>query len=184
MAGADMRRDYVQEAYEAFLKDVDGLDPTDPVKAIEAHFDRTASDGLKARVAAEPGRTAAACWRFVSAVARKALKGSSGHVDPRAVYAVAMHWYEDVPLDWDAKPAKAKPAKPEEEKPVEEKPKDAERETKSCEGADPAPRPGETAGAYVRRRDGKAKAKPRTPKARQGFFFDMLSDGDEQASVG
>lgn len=97
------KRDWVGEAVKCFIA-VEGLDPTDPVSAIQAHFDRTATDELKAECAAN-GKTAAKCWKFIEAVARRALNGRSGHIDPTAVYAIAMHWFQDVPLDWDRKPS-------------------------------------------------------------------------------
>lgn len=106
--------DWVGDAVKCFIA-VDGLDPTDPVSAIHAHFDRTATDELKAECAAN-GKTAAGCWKFIEAVARRALNGRNGHIDPTAVYAIAMHWFQDVPVDWDrAKTASdvvKKPAKP------------------------------------------------------------------------
>lgn len=109
------KRDWVKEAYECFVKDAKDIDPTDPVKAIEAYFEKNATDELKARCKAE-GKDAKGCWKFIEEVARKALHGSSGHIDPAVVYAIAMHWFEDVPKDWDAASAKAparqaKPAK-------------------------------------------------------------------------
>ena len=95
------KRDWVKEAYECFVKDAKDIDPTDPVKAIEVYFEKNANDGLKARCKAE-GKDAKGCWKFIETVARKALHGSSGHIDPAVVYAIAMHWFEDVPKDWDA----------------------------------------------------------------------------------
>ena len=92
------KRDYVKEAYETFVKNVEGLDPTDPEKAVAAYFEKNATDELKARCAAE-GKTAKGCWEFIVAVARKV--GGNCHIDPGAVYAMAMHYFEDVPVDWD-----------------------------------------------------------------------------------
>lgn len=138
-------RNWVEEAYTAFIRDARDIEPTDPVKAVAAYFEKNASDELKARCKAE-GKDAAGCWRFVKAVARKALKGSSGHIDPGVVYAIAMHWFEDVPADWKGA-AKPKPA-PKEKKPAKEKP--APKKTKA--------------------------AAPRKPRDRQGFFFEMLDD--------
>ena len=92
--------DWVEETYKCFVKDAKDIDPTDPVKAIEVYFEKSATDELKARCKAE-GKDAKGCWKFVEAVARKALGGSSGHIDPAVVYAIAMHWFEDVPAGWD-----------------------------------------------------------------------------------
>lgn len=92
--------EWVEETYRIFIRDAEGIDPTDPVKALEAYFEANAPEDLKARCAAE-GKTASKCWKFVCAVARKALKGSNGHIDPAVVYAIAMHWFQDVPVDWD-----------------------------------------------------------------------------------
>lgn len=141
----DEKRDYVQEAYETFIKNAEGLDPTDPVKAVEAYFEKNATDELKARCKAE-GKDAKGCWEFITAVARKV--GGNCHIDPGAVYAMAMHWYEDVPADWEKK-SKAAPA------PKSEK---------------PAPKPVEK--TKTKKPAGKAKK----PKSKQGFFFDVLEE--------
>lgn len=161
-------RDWVEEAYLLFIANADGLDPADPVKAIGEHFRRNASPELKARCMCE-GKTPAKCWKFVEAVARKALKGRSGHVDPAAVYAIAMHWFEDVPVDWDAKPKEQK------EGPTTPAPPSAPQPAQNTAGAAPEPKKEEPKAA---------KPKPkRRPKDRQTFFFDILS-GDNGASVG
>lgn len=164
-------RDWVGEAVKCFIKDVKDLDPTDPVKAVEAYFEKNATDELKARCKAE-GKDAKGCWRFIEAVARKALGGSSGHIDPSAIYAIAMHWFEDVPKDWNmpkvlgtaaepkktasAQPQAAKPKKP--KKPAEtpsEKRKEKERAKK----------------AAAKKAAAKKKA---APQVQQGFFFNLL----------
>lgn len=165
------KRDWVGEAVKCFIKDVKDLDPTDPVKAVEAYFEKNATDELKARCKAE-GKDAKGCWRFIEAVARKALGGSSGHIDPSAIYAIAMHWFEDVPKDWNmpkvlgtaaepkktasAQPQAAKPKKP--KKPAEtpsEKRKEKERAKK----------------AAAKKAAAKKKA---APQVQQGFFFNLL----------
>lgn len=129
-------RDYVNEAYECFIKNAQDIDPTDPVKAIEAHFEKNATEDLKARCKAE-GKTAAGCWEFILEVAKKALGGHNGHIDPAVVYAIAMHWFQDVPNDWRpkfAKPAAAKPAeKKQTEKPAA-KPKKTARQKGQHQG--------------------------------------------------
>ena len=155
------KTDWVEEAYKCFIKDAGDIDPTDPVKAVEAYFQKNATDELKARCKAE-GKDAKGCWKFIEAVARKALHGSSGHIDPAVVYAIAMHWFEDVPKDWDAAPAKvtARKAKPTAEKKA--KPKK------------PAETPSEVRKEKERMAKAKAKAKAKRPKQSQGFFFEML----------
>jgi len=153
---AEKLRNWVEEAYTAFIRDARDIEPTDPVKAVAAYFEKNASDELKARCKAE-GKDAAGCWRFVEAVAYKALKGASGHIDPGVVYAIAMHWFEDVPADWEGaarpRPAKAKPAKEKtpkkKAKPAPRKPRDgqdfffemleAPETQSSAQGASPAP---------------------------------------------
>ena len=151
------KRDWVEEAWKCFIKDAGDIDPTDPVKAVETYFHKNATDELKARCKAE-GKDARGCWKFIEAVARKALGGRGGHIDPAVVYAIAMHWFEDVPKDWD-KPApspKAKPAKP----------------AKSAKPKKPAETPSE-----IKKEKAKAKAKAaktKKPKQQQGFFFEML----------
>ena len=154
------KRDYVEEAYKCFIKDAGDIDPTDPVAAIEAYFQKNATDELKQRCKAE-GKDAKVCWKFIEAVARKALHGSSGHIDPAVVYAIAMHWFEDVPKDWDA-PAKA-PAR------------QAKTKTeKKAKPKKPAETPSEIRKEQERQAKAKAKAKAKKPKNRQGFFFEML----------
>lgn len=123
------RRDYVQETYDAFIKDAQDIEPTDPVKAVEMYFAAHASDDLKARCKTE-GKTAKTCWEFIEAVARKI--GSQCHIDPAVVYAMCMHYFEDVPVDWNLKvraeevKAEMEEAKLEPKKP-EPKPKKAKR---------------------------------------------------------
>lgn len=96
-------RDWVKDAYECFIKNAVDSDPTDPVKAIAAYFEKNATDELKAKTKAE-GKTAEGCWKFIEAVARKALRGRSGHIDPVTVYAIAMHYFQDVPALADFEP--------------------------------------------------------------------------------
>ena len=101
------KRDWVEEAYKCFIENAVDSEPTDPVKAIEAYFEKNAADNLKMKVEHE-GKTAKGCWKFVEAVARKALGSRSGHIDPVAVYAIAMHYFQDVPKDWNEKKEKVK----------------------------------------------------------------------------
>lgn len=161
--------DWVEEAYKCFIKDAGDIDPTDPVKAVEAYFRKNATDELKARCKAE-GKDAKGCWKFIEAVARKALHGSSGHIDPGVVYAIAMHWFEDVPKDWDA-PAKA-PAR------------QAKTKTeKKAKPKKPAETPSEIRKEKERQAKAKAKAKAKKPKQQQGFFFEMLETPEQEGEV-
>ena len=161
------KRDWVGEAVKCFIKDVKDLDPTDPVKAVEAYFEKNATDELKARCKAE-GKDAKGCWRFIEAVARKALGGSSGHIDPSAIYAIAMHWFEDVPKDWEnlPKPKPAAPAKTPTSTPKKGKPKK------------PAETPSEIKKEKERAKKAAAKKaaakKKPTSQVQQGFFFNLL----------
>ncbi len=163
---ATENRDWVQETYESFVKTAKDREPTDPVEAIAAYFEKNATDELKARCKAE-GKTAKTCWRFIMAVARK-VSGTSCHIDPAVVYAMAMHYFQDVPADWDKKPDPP-PAKK------------------------PAPKPAETP-SEIRREKARAKAKAarekakkppkaKKPKFSQGFFFEILDDGKEAADA-
>ena len=102
-APAKEKRDWVKEAYECFIKNAVDMEPTDPVNAISAYFEKNATDELKATTKAE-GKTAEGCWKFIEAVARKALGGRSGHIDPVTVYAIAMHYFQDVPALADFEP--------------------------------------------------------------------------------
>jgi hypothetical protein len=175
------KRDWVEEAYKCFIKDAKDMDPADPVTAIEIYFERHATRELLARCKAE-GKDAKGCWKFIEAVARKALGGRNGHIDPAVVYAIAMHWFEDVPKDWDkakrpaASSAPKKPAKAAEEKPAKKKLKK------------PAETPSEIKKkkAKAKKAAQKAKAaakKPKRSKNVQGFFFDMLLDTPNEDDV-
>ena len=161
------KRDWVEEAYKCFIKDAKDMDPTDPVTAIEIYFERHATRELLARCKAE-GKDAKGCWKFIEAVARKALGGRNGHIDPAVVYAIAMHWFEDVPKDWD-KADRPKPA----EKPKKSAKKPKKRKADDSKAAKPK-KPAETP-AEVKKEKAKAAAKKaKKPRAQQGFFFEML----------
>ena len=154
----DEKRDYVKEAYETFIKNAEGLDPTDPVKAVEAYFEKNATDELKARCKAE-GKDAKKCWEFITAVARKV--GGNCHIDPGAVYAMAMHYFEDVPVDWSGAKGKKRREKAEV---VDKVDKNVDKPKRSK--------------AKVKKPAAKVKAK----KARgcQGFFFELLDAPEEE----
>lgn len=160
---SEEKRDYVAETVKTFITGSD-MEPTDPVKAIEAYFEKNASADLKARAKAE-GKTAKTCWTFIEAVARKALGGHSGHIDPVVVYAIAMHYFDDIPADWDEKPKKEAKAK------VEKKPK-AKAEVKPA-----AALPIEIGEAAPEEPKAKEKPKPKPKKhfkKQQGFSFDLI----------
>lgn len=146
------KRDYVKEAYETFIKNVEGLDPTDPVKAVEAYFEKNATDELKARCKAE-GKTAKDCWQFIVAVARKV--GGNCHIDPGAVYAIAMHYFEDVPADWKG----WKKGEEVVDKNIDKVDKNVDKEK------------------VKEKSKTKSKTKKqKKPKSKQGFFFDVLEE--------
>ena len=169
-AGAEAcqpKRDWVEEAWKCFIKDAGDIDPTDPVKAVEAYFQKNATDELKARCKAE-GKDAKGCWRFIEAVARKALHGSSGHIDPGVVYAIAMHWFEDVPKDWDRKAERSSAIKSKPKKPTTRKERLEERVAHGSSKAKAELR------ELKKKERAKAKPKAKKPKNRQGFFFEML----------
>ena len=154
-------RDWVGEAVKCFIKDVKDLDPTDPISAIAAYFAKNATDELKARCKAE-GKNATGCWRFIEAVARKALGNRPGHIDPSAIYAIAMHYFEDVPVNWEGPAGK-----------VARTPRASAKVEKPKKPKKPAETPSEI--KKEKERAKKAAAKKRsTPKVQQGFFFDML----------
>ena len=172
------KRDYVKEAYETFIKNVEGLDPTDPEKVVAAYFEKNATDELKARCAAE-GKTAKGCWEFIVAVARKV--GGNCHIDPGAVYAMAMHYFEDVPVDW-------KGAKKESKGKVEGEGGDAKETGQSPEpqGEKAAKAARSDTGAKAKKsKDKKAKAKKRKG-GEQGFFFDIFEEAapENESGVG
>lgn len=164
------KRDYVEEAYTCFIKDAGGIDPTDPVKAIEVYFEKNATDELKARCKAE-GKDAKGCWEFIEEVAHKALGSSGGHIDPAVVYAIAMHWFEDVPKDWDAAPrTKAERSSTIRTKKTAKKEAKIEKlERKVAQGQSEPVRQK----AKEELRKAKAASKRKSNK-QQGFFFEML----------
>lgn len=157
------KRDWVGEAVQCFIKDATDIDPTDPVKAVAAYFKKNATDELKARCKAE-GKDAKGCWKFIEAVARQALHGHNGHIDPAVVYAIAMHYFEDVPVDWDGPTGK-----------VSHTPRASAKVEKPKK---PAETPSEIKKEKERVKKAAAKKKS-TPKVQQGFFFDMLETQPE-----
>lgn len=168
------KRDWVGEAVQCFIKDVKDLDPTDPISAIAHYFAKNATDELKARCKAE-GKNATYCWRFIEAVARKALGNRPGHIDPSAIYAIAMHYFEDVPLNWDGPTGK-----------VSHTPKASAKVEKAKKAKKPK-KPAETPSEIKKEKERAKKAakKKSTPKVQQGFFFDMLEmQPDEQKPCG
>lgn len=168
------KRDWVGEAVQCFIKDAADIDPTDPVKAVGAYFAKNATDELKARCKAE-GKDAKGCWKFIEAVARKALNNHSGHIDPGVVYAIAMHYFDDVPKDWDGPTGK-----------VAHTPRASAKVEKAKKAKKPAETPSEI--KKEKERAKKAAKKKAAPKEQQGFFFDLLETpaeaepGTEQGS--
>ena len=172
------KRDWVGEAVQCFIKDAEGIDPANPVRAVKVYFKKNATDELKARCKAE-GKDAKGCWRFIEAVARKALGNHAGHIDPSAIYAIAMHWFEDVPVDWDGPTGKvshtprasAKAEKAKKETKVEK------LERKVAQSQVSAARKAELRKELAeakRKERAKAKQEAKKPKQHQGFFFDLL----------
>lgn len=141
-----MKINYAKQAYECFIKNAEESDVSDPVAAIEAHFQANATDELKAKCAAE-GKTAAKAFAFLAAVARECPRKNGGvHIPPVIGFAICMHYFQDVPVDWDA------PEKPEAapEKSAAKPPRKEKPAKKSA-----------------------AKA-PRKKVKKQEFFFDLL----------
>lgn len=192
---ADEKRDWVGEAVKCFITDVPGVCPTDPVAAIRTYFERTASDELKAACAAQ-GKTAEGCWKFLEACALKALHGRNGHIDPSTVFAIAMHWFQDVPADWECKPkamTNAEFKRAEANGFRSDDPRDVEAARRSMEIAKKKrrevfievtgkPPPEEDAAAPEPKKEAPKAEKPkpkaerkRKPKpSRQSFFFELL----------
>ena len=180
------KRDWVKDAYECFVKNAVDSDPTDPVKAIAAYFEKNATDELKAKAKAE-GKTAKGCWKFIEAVARKALGGRSGHIDPVTVYAIAMHYFQDVPALADFEP-KLKAAEEKvrkanlEKKYKENRKKNAKAGTNAKIEAlkEKVPQAGSVSHQQELKeklKAEKAKLKGQKPKKggkEQGFFFDLM----------
>ena len=162
------KRDWVGEAVQCFIKDAGDIDPTDPISAIAHYFAKNATPDLKARCEKE-GKNATGCWRFIEAVARKALGNRPGHIDPSAIYAIAMHWFEDVPKDWDRKAERSSAIKSKPKKPTTRKERLEERVSHGSTKAKAELR------ELKKKERAKAKAaKKRKPKQQQGFFFEML----------
>ena len=164
------KRDWVDEAVQCFIKDATDIDPTDPVKAVAAYFKKNATDELKARCKAE-GKDAKGCWKFIEAVARQALHGHNGHIDPAVVYAIAMHYFEDVPVDWDGPTGK-----------VSHTPRASAKVEKQKKPKKPAETPSEKRKAKERAKKAAAKKKP-TSQVQQGFFFNLLETPAESPEM-
>ena len=172
----------MKEAYECFVKNAVDSDPTDPVKAITAYFEKNATDELKAKAKAE-GKTAEGCWEFIKAVARKALGGRSGHIDPVAIYAIAMHYFQDVPKDWDKveKPARREAASVKTGK-MKAKGKAKNKKVEELERKIAQPKSPAHAlelKAKLKAEKERIKEKEKKDKAKkrgceQGFFFDLM----------
>lgn len=181
------KRDWVGEAVKCFIKDVKDLDPTDPVKAVDAYFAKNATDELKARCKAE-GKDAKGCWKFIEAVARKALNNHSGHIDPGVVYAIAMHYFEDVPANWDGQTGKVAHT-PRASAKVEKAKKETKVEKLERKVAQIQVSPARQAElrkelAEAKRKErAKAKQEAKKPKQHQGFFFDLLETPTESADA-
>ena len=175
---SEEKRDYVAETVKTFITGSD-MEPTDPVKAIETYFEKNASADLKARAKAE-GKTAKTCWTFLEAVASKALGGRSGHIDPVVVYAIAMHYFDDIPVDWDEKPKKEAKKESKSQSEVEQRKKKSSVGLRASTSANPAlpieigePEPEEPKAEEETKMKAKAKVKKHFKK-QQGFFFDMI----------
>ncbi len=178
------KRDWVGETVQCFIKDATDIDPTDPVKAVKAYFEKNATDELKARCKAE-GKDAALCWKFIEAVARKALNGRNGHIEPAVVYAIAMHYFEDVPVNWDGPTGKVSHT-PRASAKTEKAKKETKVEKLERKVADSQVSPARKAElrkelAEAKRKErAKAKQETKKPKQHQGFFFDLLETPTEE----
>ena len=178
---AKEKRDWVNEAYECFIKNAVDLEPTEPAGAVWEYFKKNATDELKAKVEAE-GKTGVSCWKFIEAVARKALGGKSGHIDPVAVYAIAMHYFQDVPNDWDRveKPKTAKVHAGIGKKAAETRKTNAKIEKLKEKIAQPgSAKHAQELKAKLKAEKEKLKEKEKKQKAKkrggeQGFFFDLM----------
>lgn len=176
------KRDWVKKAYECFIRNAVDLEPTDPAGAVWEYFKKNATDELKAKVEQE-GKTGASCWKFIEQVARKALGGRSGHIDPVAVYAIAMHYFQDVPKDWDRvkKPARREAASVRTgkgKKTVKGKTKKVEElerkiaQPVSAKHAQELKAKLKQEKERIKEKEKKSKAKKRGGE--QGFFFDLM----------
>ena len=170
---SEEKRDYVKEAYECFIKNAEGLDPTDPVQAVAAYFERNATDELKARCKAE-GKDAKKCWEFIIAVARKV--GGNCHIDPGAVYAMAMHYFEDVPVDWDSRKPKKEKAKAGSAEVVNQPVGNVDKSVDK-------PKKGNGKRGTVNGKRGIGNGKAKKPKSKQGFFFELLDATEEKGGA-
>ena len=181
------KRDWVGEAVQCFIKDAEGIDPANPVRAVKVYFKKNATDELKARCKAE-GKDAKSCWKFIEAVARQALNGHNGHIDPSAIYAIAMHYFEDVPVDWNGPTGKVShtPRASANAEKAKKETKVEKLERKVAQSQVSAARKAELRKELAeakRKERAKAKQEAKKPKQHQGFFFDLLEDGGEHAAA-
>ena len=166
---ADEKRDWVEEAYHSFLMDESNIEPTNPVLAIEKHFEKNASPEIKERCAAE-GKTAESCWEFIEAVARRVSRGQAKgccHIDPVVIYAIAMHYFEDVPKHWQKSSGNAQPAPKNDTPHPQPAPKKEEKRPK------PAPK----------KEEKRPKPKKQKHGREQGSFLDALESPPEQTAA-
>ncbi len=169
---SEEKRDYVKEAYECFIKNAEGLDPTDPVKAVEAYFEKNATDELKDRCKAE-GKDAKKCWEFITAVARKV--GGNCHIDPGAVYAMAMHYFEDVPVDWNGGKVKSGGVRSEGVRSGGVRSEGVRSGGVKSEGViDNVDKNVDKSKSKVKVKKAAAKTKAKKAQGSQGFFFELL----------
>lgn len=182
--------DWVKEAYRVFIKEASECEPTDPIKAIRLYYERNASDELKAR-AKEEGKTIEGAWKFVTGVAR--LIGGSCHIDPATVYAMVMHYFQDVPAfgdfekgvaDRERKENDARRAAEEAEKrKAAEAKKEAERAKREARENPMGLDIERTEAEPERKQPAKPKKKARRSSIHQGFFFEAMIDGEEASDA-
>ena len=98
-------------------------------------------------------------WEFITAVARKV--GGNCHIDPGAVYAMAMHYFEDVPVDWSGAKGKERRVKA---KVVDKVDKNVDKPKSKVKK--PA-----------------AKVKAKKARGSQGFFFELLDAPEEEGGA-
>jgi len=191
---------YAKSAYECFIKNADpDTSDANPVAAIQRIFDQRASEDLKAQVKTE-GKTAEGAYQFLWAVARLCKQTDGGcHISPETGYAIAMHYFQDVPasvLDEFEPALKAAKRKREAEKRAAEikaaaekaklaakdnAKKDANKKTKAKSNAENAPTTPQDAPSTPTTNEQPASkeapskhAKPTPPPSAQLSLFDSL----------
>lgn len=123
------RDDYISEGAQIII-DAQAAEDATPVGMIQKFFNANASEELKARCKTE-NKTAQKAYHYLAACARTLISDRRDCVSDAIGLSVAMHYFQDVPENYESIKAATKPApksseaksEAKAEKPKAEKPK-------------------------------------------------------------